>query len=446
MSSFFGKFNPDGMAQRIVNAKEKPIVARKVFEEGVTVEEVAKHNKKDDCWLIYEDRAYDLSGWVDRHPGGDVLLSYAGRDATDIFEAFHDNSTKELLQKFYIGKVNDLKLTEAIKAHRALYKKFEEQNMFEASYGYYIYKFLSTVSILATGVWICANYSSTWRVVLGGFLVGLFWQQCGWLSHDFLHHQVFKNREYNNLAGYLIGNVFQGFSVSWWKAKHNLHHACPNVAGFDPDIDTMPFLAWSEKLFEGELEGLPHFLIKYQYIMYWPIICGARLSWLIQSNLYARFQAPEKRRTIEFNTLMVHYIWYASVLLFTMNSISEALLFFVVSQATTGVLLATAFSLGHNGMTIYQKGAFASMDFNRLQVQTGRDVSGPSIVHWYMGGLDKQIEHHLYPKIPRHNLDYVQSLVVPLCAKFGIVHHTTNFWDGTKETIARLNDVASYIH
>jgi fatty acid desaturase len=52
--------------------------------------------------------------------------------------------------------------------------------------------------------------------------------------------------------GYLIGNVFQGFSVSWWKAKHNQHHATPNVAGFDPDIDTMPFLAW----YEDELQTI----------------------------------------------------------------------------------------------------------------------------------------------------------------------------------------------
>ena len=109
-------------------------------------------------------------------------------------------------------------------------------------------------------------------------------------------------------------------------------------------------------------------------------------------------------------------------------------------------MLATAFSLGHNGMTIYQKGAFQTMDFNRLQVQTGRDVSGPSLVHWYMGGLDKQIEHHLYPKLPRHNLEYAQSLVAPLCEKFGIVYHKTNFWDGTVETVERLNHVSSYIH
>ena len=56
----------------------------------------------------------------------------------------------------------------------------------------------------------------------------LCWQQCGWLAHDFLHHQVFTNRSINNACGLFFGNFCQGFSVAWWKDKHNLHHAAPN--------------------------------------------------------------------------------------------------------------------------------------------------------------------------------------------------------------------------
>lgn len=52
-------------------------------------------------------------------------------------------------------------------------------------------------------------------------------------------------------VSYVFGNLFQGFSVAWWKNKHNTHHAVPNVHGADPDIDTMPLLAWSEHALEG---------------------------------------------------------------------------------------------------------------------------------------------------------------------------------------------------
>lgn len=82
--------------------------------------------------------------------------------------------------------------------------------------------------------------------VIGGVLLALFWQQSEWLAHDFLHHQVFTNRFYNNLTGLGVGNIWQGFSTSSWKMKHNHHHASPNVvhtqAGGDPEILTMPFI------------------------------------------------------------------------------------------------------------------------------------------------------------------------------------------------------------
>merc|ERR1712087_1042320 len=85
-------------------------------------------------------------------------------------------------------------------------------------------------------------------------LLGLFYQQCGWLAHDFLHHQVFSKRRYGDYLGLFWGNLMQGYSVQWWKNKHNGHHAVCNLHSStalaqdgDPDIDTMPLLAWSLK-------------------------------------------------------------------------------------------------------------------------------------------------------------------------------------------------------
>merc|ERR1719324_1909517 len=100
------------------------------------------------------------------------------------------------------------------------------------------------------------NTESTPALLVSAVIMGLFWQQCGWLSHDFLHHQVFDKRGWGNAFGYFLGNFYQGFSTAWWKNKHNTHHAVPNVLHGDPDIDTLPFLAWGEAMVEGELEGL----------------------------------------------------------------------------------------------------------------------------------------------------------------------------------------------
>ena len=100
---------------------------------------------------------------------------------------------------------------------------------FESSKVYYLFKVASNVAILSTAIAAIVLLNGLPGAMVGGAFLALFWQQCGWLAHDFLHHQVFKNRMYNNFAGLVIGNVWQGFSTSWWKMNHFHHHASPNV-------------------------------------------------------------------------------------------------------------------------------------------------------------------------------------------------------------------------
>lgn len=150
--------------------------------------------------------------------------------------------------------------------------------------------------------------NSTGAVFVAGLLLALFWQQSGglcfilfsiswaltrfsfceqgWLAHDFLHHQVFENRSLNRAIGYLVGNIYQGFSVAWWTDKHTTHHAVPNVHQEDPDIDTFPILAWSEHAL-SLFNDLPDkeaskFFLKFQAFYFFPLLALARLSWAIQ--------------------------------------------------------------------------------------------------------------------------------------------------------------------
>jgi hypothetical protein len=123
------------------------------------------------------------------------------------------------------------------------------------SYLYYAAKFLSTTAIGVAGVYVALSFTSFASKMAAACLLALFWQQCGWMAHDFAHHAVFANRTLNDLVGMLVGGFYLGFSLDWWKNKHNTHHAIPNVHESlpdthdgDPDIDTLPFLAWSRRL------------------------------------------------------------------------------------------------------------------------------------------------------------------------------------------------------
>jgi len=220
-----------------------------------------------------------------------------------------------------------------------------------------------------------------------------------------------------------------------------LHHATPNIAGYDPDIDTLPLLAWSENLIDGELHKLPPVMLKYQYIFYVPLLCAARLSWALQSAIWAYTKNPPTQRLLECSAIFLHYIWYFATMYYFM-SWKEALLWIYLTQSSGGFFLACAFTLNHNGMVIYDSGTQAALEYNRLQITTGRDVTG-SFASWFMGGLNFQIEHHLFPRIPRHNLPKVQRLVIPFCKKYAIPYHQTDFFSGTCETFSKLYSVSS---
>ena len=116
-----------------------------------------------------------------------------------------------------------------LQSFRRMRTQMLRAGLFKSSKSFYAWKVISLLGIYCTVAGILMNGQGTWVAALAGaFTLALAWQQSGWLAHDFLHHQVFQDRRLNNAFGYFIGNCLQGFSVDWWKSKHNTHHAVPN--------------------------------------------------------------------------------------------------------------------------------------------------------------------------------------------------------------------------
>lgn len=237
-----------------------------MYRGKITLDELKKHRTPDDCWIQIKDKVYDVSGW-NQHPGANVIFTMAGEDATDVYAAFHAGSTAQFLKEFEIGEVDcegttDKGMVPSDKQvqFEAAYRKLRAQlvidGMFTASLAWYGYKMASQAALLLLAFVMAYMTSGSWpMLVLTSATVALFLQQSGWLCHDILHHQVFKDRSTGHAWGLVWGNLAQGFSVSWWMNKHNSHHAVPNLvesvpgsADGDPDIDTMPFIAWTHKV------------------------------------------------------------------------------------------------------------------------------------------------------------------------------------------------------
>ncbi|KAI8143077.1 delta-6-fatty acid desaturase [Fennellomyces sp. T-0311] len=416
-------------------------------------------------YIIIDNKVYDVTEFVEDHPGGAaVLLTHVGKDASDVFHAMHPESAYEVLANCYAGDIEpvpvaaDNKSAVFAQEMRELRDKLEQQGYFNSSTGFYIYKVLSTLALCGAAFVLLYLYgkTSTLAVVTAAFLVGVFWQQCGWLAHDFGHHQAFKDRSFNDVLVVFLGDFCQGFSLSWWKNKHNTHHASTNVHGHDPDIDTAPILLWDEYAsanYYGSLQDEPGTLSRFfaesvlpnQTRYFFFILAFARLSWAVQSVMYMvseeAINKSKKLRFFERSCLAAHWILFTGVTIAWIGNVSNMLLFFFVSQTVAGYFIALVFALNHNGMPVISQEKAETMEFFEIQVITGRDVSQGALGDWFMGGLNYQIEHHVFPNMPRHNLSKVKPMVKSLCKKYGIHYHDTSFINGTIEVMSTLDIV-----
>lgn len=121
--------------------------------------------------------------------------------------------------------------------------------------------------------------------------------------------------------------------------------------------------------------------------------------------------------------------------------IVNAICYFFFAQMACGLMLALVFGLGHNGMAVYP--ADQRPDFWKLQVTTTRNVTSNWFSDWFCGGLQYQVDHHLFPMLPRHNLGKVHTLVESFCKEQGVHYHEAGMIDGNVEVLQHLSKVAT---
>jgi fatty acid desaturase len=393
---------------------------------------------------------YDLSAFVPAHPGGDVISHYHGKDATDVFHAFHSTETKANLSARKkvtpapaVPKANT---NATAKAFRELRERVEKEGWLETSLAWYAYKTGTTFLFLAAGLWLLkAGYPMVAAVSLG-----IYWQQMGWLSHEYCHHQVFKDRRLNNMVGLVFGNFFQGFSATWWKDRHNSHHASTNIVDVDPDLDNLPLMIWTKKDL-GRLEGMPFAqkMIRYQVYYFWFVLALLRMVWMLQSYLFVRtmkdcsnsvWRSLAKAESIAING---HYVFQAYLLWHV--PISLWIPFIFVSNCIAGFGIGIVVFFNHYAAHHFSVAKAADEDFFVLQMRTTRNMSPGVLTDWICGGLNYQIEHHLFPTMPRHRLLAFSKLVKEVARKHKIEYMCEDFVPGVTMACQQLNKMSRHV-
>jgi len=321
-------------------------------------------------------------------------------------------------------------------------KKLEAMGMFKTNPFWYAYKTITTVGFLILGMILVAfDYS-----MLGAISIGVGFQQLGWLGHDYSHHQVFESRTYNRWMGYFTGNICQGFSQRWWDDRHNSHHAITNVLDSDPDVDNLPLFVWSIHDISKVPTWVKPYLKYQQYYFLFPFCPLLRIIWLLQTLFFVASVQSHPNATyrsyavVEQITVAIHWIWYFTVLYFATNR----LWFFIISQAIPGFGIAIIVFFNHYACHHY-KDTNEQFDFVDLVCETTRDMTPSPITDWICGGLNYQIEHHMFPTMPRHNLNEVSKFVKQFCKEQGAEYQCADFFEGVGFLIKQLAMVSNQL-
>lgn len=339
-----------------------------------------------------------------------------------------------------------------VQKYRLLYEKIKAEGLFNCNYNAYAIECFR-YSLLFTAMIIFLHWG--WYAT-SGFFLGCFWHQLVFSAHDAGHMGITHDFHIDTVIGITIADFLGGLSLGWWKRSHNVHHIVTNSPEHDPDIEHLPFFAVSHRLL-GSLystyydkvmhyDAAAKFFISVQNYTYYIILLFGRFNLYRLSWVYLLCgQAPKKgpawwHRHLELAGQVFFWVWFGYFLLYRSIDTNWHRFVFVMISHMTSAPLHLQITLSHFAMSTADLGVDES--FPQRMLRTTMDVDCPEWLDFFHGGLQFQAIHHLYPRIPRHNLRKTQRLVQEFCNEAGIPYALYGFVDGNKVVIGRLGDVA----
>jgi fatty acid desaturase len=276
----------------------------------------------------------------------------------------------------------------------------------------------------------------TWFQLLVAGALGIILTQYAFLAHEASHRQVFESGKANDVAGRTIANLFVGISYSWWMTKHSRHHANPNIIGKDPDIER-DFISFTETD-AAKAKGVYGWVTRHQGYFFFPVLLLEGLNLHIHGFRTVFGRGKVDKRWVEISMLVSRVGAYLAVV-FLMLPLGMAFAFVGVQLGVFGMYMGASFAPNHKGMPILPRDS--KVDFLRRQVLTSRNIKGGFVMDVFMGGLNYQIEHHLFPNMPRPHLKEAQRIAKGYCETHRIPYTETTITQSYGIVINYLNRV-----
>jgi len=341
-------------------------------------------------------------------------------DGTTAFEAFHGHhkGAFKMLKALPTKEVDPADVPEQPDAHveemSRLMASWRERGLFKprpiaaSAYG------LVVLSTIVAAVAFCTR-----APILCGVVVGTAWAHCGFLQHMGGHREW--GVRYSFFFQHFFEGLLKGGSASWWRNRHNKHHAKTNVLGEDGDLRTTPFFAWDPTL----AKKVPDWSLKTQAFTFLPAL-GA---YVFVFAFTIRKYAIVKKLWHELALMMAHYAIFAYALQAMGHSLSSGMAYYCTGYAWQGIYLGFFFGLSHFAVERVPSTA-TWMESSMIGTV---DWAGSSALCGYVSGfLNIQIEHHMAPQMPMENLRQIRGDCKAAAAKLGLPYRELSFLGAVK--------------
>lgn len=300
-----------------------------------------------------------------------------------------------------------------------------------------LFRLLATDALLVLSVALLLTVHVFWLQLLNALLLAFVTTQLGFNGHDAGHRQSFNSTRVNDLVGLIHGNLGVGMSFSWWLDKHNRHHSHPNELDTDPDID-IPLLSFTEEDAANK-RGALRFVAAHQALFFIPLLALVGLD-LQRASISFILRGKARYPRTESLLLLAHIAGYLA-LVFTALPWWQALVFIAIHQLASGLYLGSVFAPNHKGMLITERSC--RLDFLPRQVLTARNVRGNAFIDMWYGGLNYQIEHHLFPTMARGHLAEARRVTKAYCEEHALTYHETGMTRSYVEILSFLHETGA---
>ncbi|CAJ1013212.1 putative Cytochrome b5-like Heme/Steroid binding domain/Fatty acid desaturase [Leishmania naiffi] len=378
----------------------------------------AYHSSLPKCVIRIDDNWYDCTSWRNSHPGGAQMCDeFHGKDATDAFYSLH---SVEAIQK--LKRMKALPLKEGDGPRDQISLNFEKLVQQLRSEGWFERRWTIDFSqniIPVIVLYVVGTYLSYSRPFMAVILIALGMQQAGWLAHDFTH----ARGKFARFLATTLGGMLNAFSVEWWSNKHNTHHIFVNRKGMDADIHNEPALfLWVPDVSEDFA------CRRYQHTFYLAAYSLLYVSWRMQS---LRFAVRSGNR-LELSLMALNYLWLA--LLPWKVSLGSVLL--------GGFCVAVVVTVNHQTEEMIEHDEPYNYVVDQHRATRGVHCSNP-FFEWFFGGMQYQLEHHLFPMIPRYRYPKLRRILRKFAEDNGLPFHVEGVWKITKMNFDVLYRVAT---